>query len=53
MFNPDYIGLNGSPTNVFKSFPKQAKGKGEYYPDLSADEAVKTIVAKLEEKHII
>lgn len=53
MFNPDYIGLQGSPTNVFKSFPKQAKGKGEYYPDLSADEAVKTIVTKLEEKHII
>lgn len=53
MFNPEYIGLKGSPTNVFRSFPKQAKGKGEYYPDLSADEAVKTIVAKLEEKHII
>ena len=53
MFNPDYIGLQGSPTNVFRSFPKQAKGKGEYYADLSADEAVQLIVAKLEEKHII
>ena len=47
------IGLKGSPTNVKKSYTKQAKGKGLYYKDLSADEAVETIVAKLEERHII
>ena len=47
------IGLNGSPTNVKQSFTKQANGKGLYYKDLSAEEAVETIVAKLEERHII
>lgn len=47
------IGLKGSPTNVKQSFTKQAKGKGLYYKDLSAEEAVETIVVKLEEKHII
>ena len=47
------IGLMGSPTNVKQSFTKQAKGKGLYYKDLSAEEAVETIVAKLEERHII
>lgn len=47
------IGLKGSPTNVKQSFTKQAKGKGLYYKDLSPEEAVETIVAKLEEKHII
>ena len=47
------IGLKGSPTNVKQSFTKQAKGKGLYYKDLSAEEAVETIVAKLEERHII
>jgi len=51
--NPDHIGLKGSPTNVFKSFTKQAKGQGTLYTDLSADEAVKVIVDKLEERHII
>ena len=47
------IGLKGSPTNVKQSFTKQAKGKGLYYKDLSAEEAVETIVAKLEERHRI
>lgn len=47
------IGLKGSPTNVKQSFTKQAKGKGLYYKDLSAEEAVEIIVAKLEERHII
>ena len=47
------IGLKGSPTNDKQSFTKQAKGKGLYYKDLSAEEAVETIVAKLEERHII
>ena len=47
------ISLKGSPTNVKQSFTKQAKGKGLYYKDLSPEEAVETIVAKLEERHII
>ena len=47
------IGLKGSPTNVKQSFTKQAKGKGLYYKDLSPEDAVETIVAKLEERHII
>lgn len=49
----DRIGLKGSPTNVYKSFTKQAKGVGELFTDLSADEAVKTIIKKLEDKFII
>ena len=51
--NPEHIGLKGSPTNVFKSFTKQAKGQGALYADISADEAVKVIIQKLEERHII
>jgi electron transfer flavoprotein beta subunit len=50
---PEFIGLEGSPTKVVKSFPKQGKGKGEILKDLSADEAVQAIIKKLEEKHII
>jgi electron transfer flavoprotein beta subunit len=52
-FNPEWIGLNGSPTNVFKSFTKSPKGAGVKYTDLSVEEAVKVIIEKLEEKHII
>ena len=51
--NPEHIGLKGSPTNVFKSFTKQAKGLGTKHTDLSVDEVVKVIVDKLEERHII
>ena len=51
--NPAHIGLKGSPTNVFKSFTKQAKGQGTLHADLSADEAVKVIIDKMEERHII
>jgi electron transfer flavoprotein beta subunit len=51
--NPDFIGLKGSPTNVVKSFTKQAKGAGTLLSDISADEAVAAIIAKMEEKHII
>ena len=47
------IGLKGSPTRVKKSFTKQAKGAGTILKDLSADEAVASIVDKLQEKHII
>lgn len=51
--NPEHIGLKGSPTNVVQSFTKQAKGAGTVVKDVSPDEAVKAIIAKLEEKYII
>lgn len=47
------IGLEGSPTNVWRSFTKEAKGAGTVLKEITADEAVAAIVAKLEEKHII
>ncbi len=46
----DMIGLKGSPTNVYQSF---TKGAGTILKDLSAEQAVKAIVDKLEEKFII
>ena len=49
----DMIGLKGSPTNVYQSFTKEVKGTGTILKDVSADEAVAAIIAKLEEKHII
>jgi len=52
-FNPDYIGLKGSPTNVWRSFTKEAKGNGIKLTNLSADEAVAAIVAKLTEINLI
>ncbi|RVU54636.1 electron transfer flavoprotein subunit beta/FixA family protein [Anaerosphaera multitolerans] len=47
------IGLKGSPTKVKKSFPKQGKGEGILLTDLTADDAAKAIVTKLQEKYII
>lgn len=49
---PEHIGLKGSPTNVYRSFTKQAKGAGVIL-NVSADEAVTAIMDKLIEKHII
>ncbi|NLK38205.1 MAG: electron transfer flavoprotein subunit beta/FixA family protein [Epulopiscium sp.] len=49
----DMIGLKGSPTNVYKSFTKELKGAGTVLKDVSADQAVKAIIDKLEEKFII
>ena len=46
------IGLKGSPTNVRKSFTKQAKGAGEKF-NVTDDEAVEIIISKLAEKHLI
>lgn len=51
--DPSRIGLDGSPTNVWRSFTKEAKGAGTVLKDLAPDEAVAAIVAKLEERHII
>jgi len=52
-FNPEEIGLQGSPTNVYKSFGKMAKGAGTIHKELGPDEAVEVIIKKMEEKHII
>ncbi len=53
VLDPERIGLKGSPTNVWKSFTKQAKGAGTIYKDMAPDEVVDLVVAKLEERHII
>lgn len=46
------LGLKGSPTKVFQSFPKAVKAKGEIF-EVSGAEAVEIILSKLKEKHII
>jgi electron transfer flavoprotein beta subunit len=51
--NPDWIGIKGSPTNVVKSFTKQAKAAGTLMKDLTPDQAVAAIMDKLIERHII
>lgn len=48
----DKLGLKGSPTKVFRSFPKALKEPGEVH-EVSEEEAVELIVARLKEKHII
>ena len=51
--NPSWIGLKGSPTNVFMSFGKQPKAAGHLMTGLSADEAVAAIMETLIARHII
>lgn len=46
------IGLAGSPTRVFKSFPKAIRGKGEVEV-LEGQEASLWLVEKLIEKHLV
>ena len=46
------LGLKGSPTKVFQSFPKAMKAPGEVH-EVSEEESVELIVNKLKEKHII
>ena len=46
------LGLNGSPTRVFKSFTKGAKAAGKVF-ELEPAEAAELIVSKLKEKFII
>lgn len=46
------LGLNGSPTRVFKSFTKGVKAAGQVY-EAEPAEAVDVIVTKLKEKFII
>ena len=52
-FNPDWIGLQGSPTNVFQSFGKQLRAPGVVLSGLSADEAVEAIMQRLIQRHLI
>jgi electron transfer flavoprotein beta subunit len=51
--DPEQIGLEGSPTNVIQAFNKEARGAGTVLKDVTPDEAVAAIIAKLEERHII
>ena len=51
--NPEWIGLKGSPTNVFQSFGKKPKSAGTVLDGLSTEEAVEKIMAMLIERHII
>ncbi|MCL1992601.1 MAG: electron transfer flavoprotein subunit beta/FixA family protein [Spirochaetes bacterium] len=46
------IGLKGSPTRVFKSFPKELKGKGVVV-NLDTSESVDFLMEKLQEKFLI
>lgn len=46
------IGKAGSPTSVFKSFPKAMKPAGEIF-ETSPEEAVELIISKLKEKHLV
>lgn len=46
------LGLNGSPTRVFKSFTKGAKASGQLF-EVDATEAADLIIQKLKEKFII
>lgn len=51
--NPEWIGLKGSPTSVFQTFGKKLRDPGTLLKDLTADQAVEAIMAKLIERHII
>lgn len=46
------IGLAGSPTRVFKSFPKAVRGKGEV-ETLEGSEAGLWLTQKLQERHLL
>ena len=46
------LGLNGSPTRVWKSFTKGAKAAGKVF-EVEPAEAVDVIIEKLKEKFII
>ena len=46
------LGLNGSPTRVWKSFTKGAKAAGKVF-EMEPEEAANLIIEKLKEKFII
>ncbi|MBQ4243042.1 MAG: electron transfer flavoprotein subunit beta, partial [Lachnospiraceae bacterium] len=47
------IGLAGSPTKIAKASDKVRKGAGEKVVPDTPEDAVKYIVGKLDEKHVI
>lgn len=51
--DPKNCGLNASPTQVFRSFTPESKGKGEMLPGGSISEMANVLVKRLKEKHII
>ena len=53
LLDSKFIGLKGSPTNVVKSFTKEPKSQGALLKDLTPDEAVDAIMARLHESHLI
>ena len=50
--DPDIIGLNGSPTNVRKTFTPELKGKRTMLPGCDKD-TICDLFGRLKEKHII
>lgn len=50
--NPDYMGLNGSPTNVKQTYTPAPKGKGMMLEG-DGKETVHDLVRRIKEKHII
>jgi electron transfer flavoprotein beta subunit len=50
--DPEIIGLNGSPTNVRKTFTPEPKGKGTLLPGCDKD-TICDLFGRLKEKHII
>ena len=50
--SPEVVGLKGSPTQVFRSFTPDPKGKGEMLTG-TVNEMVNALVAKLTEKHVL
>jgi len=53
LLNPEEIGLKGSPTNVVRSYTKDAKAQGTVLKGLTPDEAVEAIMARLHEVHLV
>ena len=52
LIETETIGLNGSPTNIFKSFNPPVKGKGEMFVGSDKEMAMQ-LAEKLAEKHVI
>ncbi len=50
---PEDCGLKASPTQVYRSFTPEVKGKGEMIPSGTSSEIARTLVNKLKEKHLI
>lgn len=49
----DMVGLEASPTNVFRSFTPAPKGKGIMIEGEGEKELAKSLLTKLKEKHVI